>query len=58
MVSRMPPTPLSSTASHLIPSEILKGLKFKQRSRDRHCTRFVGKFLPLVRHSPLCICEI
>ena len=42
MVGRTPP-PAFLHRPHHIPPEILKGLKFKQRSRDRHHTRFWWK---------------
>ena len=58
MVARTPPQPLPPSP-HLILPEILKGLKFKQRSRDRHYTCFERIFNPWcgTRHSR-CICEI
>ena len=51
MVARR--TPRFPYRPHLILSEILKGLEFKPRSRDRHYTRFVRIFNPWcgTRHS-------
>jgi len=58
MVARAPPF-ASPYRSYFIPPVILKGLKFKQRLRDRHHTHFGGIFNPRcgTRHSR-CICEI
>jgi len=50
MVARMPPS--VPHCPHLIPSQTLKGLKFKQQLRDQHHTRFGGIFNPWcgIRH--------
>ena len=56
MIAHTPPPSASIHCSHLIPREILKGFKFKQRSRDRHHTRFEGNFNPgvaLAAHSEI-----
>jgi len=56
MVAR---TPASLHRLHLILPEILKGLKFKQRSRDRHQSVSGGIFNPWCgTHHSGCICEI